>query len=108
MELPYDESVKANIFAVLSGDKTATKPAFVRDRSIPGIRREVRTHYSSATPAAAADKITRDSLNISPVQQAPAEKKVPVQQEDEKSNKAARIRKAQERYGVGSHRSRRR
>lgn len=110
MDLPYDETVKAGIFAVLTGDKTGTKPAFVRDRSIPGIRREVRTNYSSATPAAAADETTRARLDIRPVQEAPVEQKAPAQQpvEDEKAARAARIKAAQQRYGVGTHRSRRR
>lgn len=110
MDLPYHETVKADIFAVLTGDKTGTKPAFVRDRSIPGIRREVRTNYSSATPAAAADETTRARLDIRPVQETPAEQKAPVQQpvEDEKAARAARRDAARQRYGVGPHGSRRR
>jgi hypothetical protein len=117
---------KADIFERLTGAK-AKQPAFIRDGSS-----RVRTNYTGRTPAVLAEETARRSLDIQPAQAPAAEPEVveaeeaallamPAKKEEppaaktaendkeaEKAARAARIKAAQQRYGVGTNRSRRR
>jgi len=117
-DMPYEKDVKENIFSVLANYKRSNKPGFVRDTSVRDIKHRAR-----------ADESARAALNITPAPAellAPlAEEKQPVpakidekravvemteqdNKEAEKAARRARIKKAQESYGVGSRRSRQR
>ncbi len=121
LDLPYDISIKEKILAVMTKDKTSTKPGYIANSSINKIKGEIRKDKNrekdvhdmntgqEEDPSKLMTPMFPKEQNKGKTQRKINENKPPVElvdknKEAEKAARKERIRKAQEKYGVGPYR----